>query len=150
MTFHETSETPLELREIENRLQSLRPAKEPGLVESLAIFTSVQNEHLPYFADTSSAKNFSRFVRRAQFRAGLFGGLTGTLFGALLGGLCVYCAMLSPEFRQRTSDVLGDVAYTSPIYVVTNIGEGELPASVRNILGYYDSISAQLDEPGES
>lgn len=150
MTFHETNETPLELREIENRLQSLRPTKEPDLVVSLGIYSSVQNEYLPHFAGASSVKNFSRFVRRAQFRAGLFGGLAGTLFGALLGGLCVYCAMLSPEFRQRSCDVLGDVAYTSPIYVVVNVGEGELPTSVRKILGYYDSISAQLDEPGES
>lgn len=143
MTSHNMNDTPLELREIETRLLSLKPNRAPEVVRSVEIHTSTFREDLPRFADAASVKSCTRLVRRAQIQAGVFGMIVGSLFGIVLGGLYVYFAMGSLEFRRCSHSLLGEVARTSPVYAISVESEQPVPDSVKRILRYYDSITEE-------
>lgn len=95
MSSQENIEIPEELLDFEIQLRALEPKNDPELVRFVSMFIPVPNEKVPYPVTSSSFHQFTRFVRKAQYTAGLFGGLVGSLFGAVLGGLCVFLAMTS-------------------------------------------------------
>lgn len=92
---------PDELRAFEAKLVTLAPKKDPDFVRSVLVFAPGFDERIPYPVTSSSFRQFTRFVRKAQYTAGLFGGLVGSLFGAVLGGLCVFFAMSSPQLLSN-------------------------------------------------
>lgn len=137
MTSHDDHDTPLELRGLENRLRSLRPARDPELVRGVSLYCSVSSAG-PLFSDMESLHRYARFVRRSQYHAGIFGALAGSLFGAVIGGLCVYCAMGGLDGRLNSHPIVGRIAAASPYSVISH-DEG-VPDSVKRIVRYYNAI----------
>lgn len=93
MSTPENVEIPEKLLDFEIQLRALEPKTDPELVRFVSLFFPMSNEKIPYPVTSSSFRQFTRFVRKAQYTAGLFGGLVGSLFGAVLGGLCVFLVM---------------------------------------------------------
>ena len=148
MSSHDVHETPLELREIEARLRLLRPEKSPDLVRSVELFIATMNERESLPVPSASFCQFTRFVRRAQYRAGAFGMLVGMLFGAVLGGLCVYWAMNGPDFRHQSYGMLRQIGRVTPTQTLFMETRNDLPVSVNRVLRYYEGVAKMCENAG--
>ncbi|MDR1963229.1 MAG: hypothetical protein LBQ50_05580 [Planctomycetaceae bacterium] len=135
----ESDETPSDLCEIETRLRSFRPKRVPELVYSLSFFTMVSDERVPYPVTFSTFHQFTRFVRNAQLKAGLFGGLLGLLLGTVLGGLCVFGTMNRPMLRESLG-MFRQAACASTVCSLVTTPDCEIPLAAQQICHYYRSV----------
>ncbi len=140
------SDTPLELRGIEARLKTLRPEQNAELVQTVRLFSKISCETPPLPPLSASAfPHFSRFIRRAQFQAGLCGLLVGLLLGITLGGLGTFLFLRGPELRSWETLHIGRI---SPIQLLVPELQDDLGGSVTQIIRYYKSVAEMRTDCG--
>ena len=141
----DTNETPLGLRGLEARLRSLRPARSPELLQAVVLFSAICGEKPSLSIPSDSFPQFSRFVRRAQFRAGTFGAFVGMLYGVVLGGLCVYFAMNGAALRPLTPLSIGRALSAQMVSTQTampnDVTDMDIAGSAHRIIRYYTRVA---------